>query len=99
MAVHDLGTMWYVDVKLPSGEMKTIKGDWRMMRDGLDSAFDIGSPEFPYVSNKKIYENVIGQKIEFVPDPTFGASSWEPLGKKAFSLKVDEKGKISRVKS
>jgi hypothetical protein len=51
------------------------------------------------VSKKKIYENVIGQKITFVPDPNFGASSWEPLGEKKFSLKVDEKGKISRVKS
>ena len=99
MAVHNLGTIWSFDVKLPSGHMKTISGDWRPMRDGLDSAFDIGSPEFPYVSNKKIYENVIGQKITFVPDPTFGASSWEPSGEKAFSLKVDDKGRISRVKS
>jgi hypothetical protein len=90
--------MWSVDVMLSDGSMKTISGDWRPMRDGLDSAFDIGSPEFPYVSDKKIYENVIGQQIKFVPDPIFGASSWEPLGEKGFSLKVDEKGRIKKVK-
>jgi len=65
------------------------------MRDGLDSAFDISSKEFPFVSSKKIYENVIGQEIEYEPDPIFGASSWQPTGKKFINLKIDEKtGKI-----
>jgi len=98
MAVHDLGTMWSIDVKLSSGKTKTITGDWRPIRDGLDSAFDIGSPSFPYVSPKKIYENVIGQKIKFEPDEIFGASGWSPLGEKEFSLRVDAAGKIKKVK-
>ena len=94
MAVHDLGTMWAIDVKLPDGKLLQITGDWRPMRDGLDSAFDISSPKFPYTSPKKIYENVIGQKIRFEPDPIFGASSWSPLKEKEFSLKVTKSGKI-----
>ena len=99
MAVHDMGTMWSMDVKTPSGKIITISGDWRPMRDGIDDAFDISSPKFPYVSNKKIYENVIGQKIKFEPDPTFGASSWRPLYEKEFSMKVDEKtGKLKKVR-
>lgn len=99
MEVHDMGTMWSIDVKTPSGKMKTIMGDWRPMRDGLDAAFDISSDRFPYTSGKKIYENVIGQKIRFEPDPIFGASSWAPLEEKEFSLKVDASGKIHRVKA
>jgi hypothetical protein len=99
MEVHDMGTMWSIDVKTPSGKMKTISGDWRPMRDGLDDAFDISSSEFPYTSSKKIYENVIGQRITFTPDLIFGASGWAPLGEKAFNLKVDDKGKIHRVRA
>lgn len=97
MEVHDMGTMWSIDVKLDNGKMQTITGDWRPMRDGLDSAFDIGSDKFPYTSSKKIYENVIGQRISFTPDPIFGASSWIPLEEKKFSLKVLPSGKIKKV--
>jgi len=97
MEVHDMGTMWSIDVKLDNGKMKIITGDWRPMRDGLDSAFDISSDKFPYTSKKKIYENVIGQRISFTPDPIFGASSWAPLDEKKFSLKVLPSGKIKRV--
>jgi hypothetical protein len=93
MAVHELGSMWSIKVKLDNGKMQTITGDWRPMRDGIDSAFDIGSSEFPFVSSKKIYENVIGQRISFVPDPIFGASSWTPLNEKKFSLQVLPSGK------
>jgi hypothetical protein len=98
MEVHDMGTMWSIDVKTPSGKMITISGDWRPMRDGLDSAFDISSDKFPYISKEKIYENVIGQKIAFEPDPIFGASSWRPLYEKQFSLKVSPSGKIERTR-
>lgn len=99
MEVHNQGTMWSIVVKTPSGKLKTIMGDWRPIRDGLDDAFDISSNTFPYVSSKKIYENVIGQRISFVPDDIFGASSWNPVGEKAFNLKVDASGKIHRSKS
>jgi len=97
MGVHDLGTIWSLDVKLPSGKMIQISGDWRPVRDGLDSAFDISSNEFPYFSKKKIYENVIGQKISFTPDVVLGASAWQPLFEKEFSLKVTKTGKIKKV--
>lgn len=102
--VRDLGSIWSIDVAekfvkgKPSGKQTIIKGDWRPMRDGLDSAFDISSSDFPYVSGKKIYENVIGQEIEFKPDPIFGAESWQPTGIKKFSLTVDEAGRIKRLK-
>jgi hypothetical protein len=79
----------------PVGNVLTINGDWRPMRDGIDSAFDISSPEFPYVSGKKIRENVLGQEIEYEPDNIFGASSWSPTGNKIFSNHVDESGKIT----
>ena len=98
MEVHDMGSMWSMDVKLDNGKIQTISGDWRPMRDGLDDAFDIGSNEFPYTSSKKIYENVIGQRITFTPDPIFGASYWKPLNEKKFSLQVLPSGKIKRVK-
>jgi hypothetical protein len=104
--VHDMGSMWSIDVSekfikgKPSGKQTVIKGDWRPIRDALDSAFDIGSNEFPYVSKKKIYENAIGQEIEFSPDSMgiFGAEAWRPTGKKKFSLSVDEAGRIKRLK-
>lgn len=98
MAVYDRGTIWQMEVKKPDGKTIMISGDWRPMRDSLDEAFDIRSPEFPYVSSEKMYENVIGQKIKFTPDPTFGASSWSPLGKKEFDLRVTPKGRIKKVK-
>lgn len=101
IGVQDLGSVWRIQVAQdfkkgkPVGKITEITGDWRPMRDGLDSAFDISSDEFPYTSNKKIYENVIGQVIEYVPDNIFGASSWRPLYGKKINLKVDEKtGKI-----
>jgi hypothetical protein len=104
-AVHDSGTMWQMEVAEkfvkgePKGKIITISGDWRMMRDGLDDAFDISSGEFPYVSSKKIYENVIGQEIEYEEDPIFGASGWQPTGKKFLNLHFDEKtGKITGLK-
>ena len=104
-AVHDRGTMWHIEVSerfvkgVPKGKITTISGDWRPMRDSLDSAFDISSSEFPYVSNKKIYENVIGQEIEYEEDPIFGASGWQPTGKKFLNLHFDEKtGKITGLK-
>jgi hypothetical protein len=101
IGVHDFGTIWQIDVAdrfvkgKPKGRITKIRGDWRPMRDGLDSAFDISSGEFPYVLSKKIYENVIGQEIEYEPDPTFGALSWQPTGRKFINLKVDERtGKV-----
>lgn len=99
-SVHNMGSMWAFDVAesfksgKPAGEITRITGDWRPMRDGLDSAFDISSPNFPYVSNKKIYENVVGQMIEYTPDEIFGASSWRPLGERAFKMVSDAKGKL-----
>jgi hypothetical protein len=105
IAVHNLGTMWSMEVAekfvkgVPKGKITTIAGDWRPMRDGLDSAFDISSSKFPYVSNKKIYENVIGQEIEYEPDPIFGALGWQPTGRKVLNIHVDEKtGKITGLK-
>ena len=105
IAVHDRGTMWQIEVAEkfvkgePKGRITTISGDWRPMRDGLDSAFDISSSEFPYVSSKKIYENVIGQEIEYEEDPILGASSWKPTGRKVLNLHVDERtGKITGLK-
>jgi len=70
--------MWKVVVKDQKGRTTEIMGDWRPMRNGLDSAFDISSDEFPYVSPEKIRKNVIGQEIEYVPDEIFGATSWKP---------------------
>lgn len=100
-----LGTMWQIEVAekfvkgVPKGKITTIAGDWRMMRDGLDDAFDISSSEFPYVSQKKIYENVIGQEIEYEEDPIFGASGWQPTRRKFLNLHIDEKtGKITGLK-
>jgi len=104
-AVRDLGTVWQIEVaeKLvkgkPRGKITVISGDWRPIRDGLDSAFDISSREFPYVSRKKIYENVIGQEIEYAEDPLIGASSWNPTGRKFMYLHVDEEtGKITGLR-
>jgi hypothetical protein len=103
-AVHDLGTMWQIEIAekfvkgVPKGRTIAIAGDWRPMRDGLDSAFDISSSEFPYVSQKKIYENVIGQEIEYEEDPIFGASNWRPTGRKFINLHVDKTGKITGLK-
>lgn len=102
IGVYDRGSIWTIDVAekfergKPKGKVYQIHGDWRPIRDSLDSAFDISSSEFPYVSNKKIYENVIGQEIEFEPE-MFGG--WRPTGRKAFDLKVDETGKIRMLKS
>lgn len=105
VAVRDLGTMWQIDVAKgfkkgkPVGKITPIRGDWRPIRDALDSAFDISSPKFPYVSSTKIYENVMGQEIEYEPDPIFGASSWRPTGRKKFNLRIDEKtGRIRGLK-
>jgi hypothetical protein len=106
IGVHDMGSMWSIDVSekfikgKPSGKQTVIKGDWRPIRDALNDAFDISSSEFPYVSKKKIYENAIGQEIEFSPDSMgiFGAEAWRPLNKKKFSLSVDEVGRIKRLK-
>ena len=103
IGVHDLGSMWTIDVadRMVKGKpvnTQRISGDWRPVRDSLDNAFDISSEQFPFVSQKKIYENVIGQEIEYVPDETFGAISWKPTGKKSFSLRVDTHGKIKRLK-
>ena len=102
IGVHDMGSMWSIDVaeKMVKGKpvnVSKISGDWRPMRDGLDSAFDISSNVFPYTDNRKIYENVIGQEIEYSPDPIFGATSWRSTGKKVFSLKVDLHGKIKKL--
>jgi len=100
--VHDSGSIWTLDISegfkdgKPTGNTIQIHGDWRPMRDALDSLFDIGSNEFPYVSKKKIYENVIGQEIEYIPDEVFGASSFNKTGKKVISLKMNpETGEIS----
>ena|SRR3990172_4443356 len=101
IAIHDFGTIWQIDVnlkKLPKKEIVKIKGDWRPIRDSLNDAFDISSPKFPYISQKKIYENAIGQRIAFIPDEIFGASSWSPLGEKEFSLTVSQSGKITKQK-
>jgi len=100
IGVQDQGTMWTINVKLDNGKTLDIRGDWRPIRDGLDSAFDISSSKFPYVSSKKIYENAIGQRIAFTPDKIFGASSWRPLGEKdpKYSVKVLSSGKIVKQK-
>jgi hypothetical protein len=99
--VHDSGSMWFIDAKDSKGKIHehAFGGDWRPMRDGLDSAFDISSPEFPYTSQKKIYENVIGQEIEYSDVPCWEEDAgWRPTGRKKFSLKVDEAGKIHKLK-
>jgi hypothetical protein len=70
--VHDMGTMWSIVVEDSKGKKDSIYGDWRPMRDGLDSAFDISSPNFPYVSGEKIRKNVIGKKIKYTPE------GWSP---------------------
>lgn len=104
VGVHDEGSIWTIDVAegfskgKPKGKITTIRGDWRPMRDGLDDAFDISSDEFPYTSKQKIYENVIGEEIKYTPEDIFGASIWIPTYKKKFSLKVDKKGKIKKLK-
>ena len=100
IGIQDRGSIWTMNVKLDNGKTTDISGDWRPMRDGLDSAFDISSSDFPYVSQKKIYENVIGQRIEFAPDPIFGAEGWSPLGEKdpKYSVKVLASGKIVKEK-
>jgi hypothetical protein len=88
IGVHDMGSVWQIDLApkivkgRPEGRIASITGDWRPMRDGLNEAFDIGSEKFPYVSGKKMYENVFGQQIKYKPDPIFGAESWEPTGLK-----------------
>lgn len=65
--IRNLGTIWQIDVKGKRGTT-TISGDWRPISEGIEDAF--GSPE-----------NAIGQEIEYVPDPIFGASSWQPTGR------------------
>jgi hypothetical protein len=86
IAVHPIGSVWQIDVAErierghPRGKITSISGDWRPMRDALDSAFNISTKEFPYVSGKKMSENVFGQQIEYFTDSIFGAKSWEPTG-------------------
>jgi hypothetical protein len=71
IGVHNLGSIWQINVAQriskgkPKGEITTISGDWRPISEGLQDAFG---------------NEIIGQQIEYVPDPTFGASSWEPTG-------------------
>jgi len=97
--VHDAGTMWSMEVaeKIVKGKpvnITQISGDWRPIMYALDSAYDISSNEFPFYSEKKIYENVIGQEILYKPDPVFGASAWRPTYRKFIQLKVTDKGRI-----
>jgi len=93
--VQDMGTMWSIIIakKFVKGkpiDITRITGDWRPMRDGLDSAFDISSKEFPYVSKEKIDENVIGQQIEYEPDPIFGASGWQPTSNRLSEKEIQK---------
>lgn len=100
VGIHDMGTVWSLDIakKIVKGKPVGIKnnaiaGDWRPMRDSLDAAFNISSPDFPYISKKKIYENAIGQEIEYTDE------GWKPTGRQLMHLTVDEKtGKIKRLK-
>ena len=95
MAVHDRGSIWTLDIKDTKGKVHQLHGDWRPMRDSLNQSFDISSRKFPYVSNKKIYENVIGQIIEFESD--FLKGGWRPTGKRKFKLKISPSGKIRKL--
>jgi hypothetical protein len=71
IGVHNMGSIWQIDVAknvfkgTPKGEITTISGDWRPISEGLEDAFG---------------NDMIGQQIRYTPDPTFGATSWEPTG-------------------
>jgi hypothetical protein len=61
-----MGSIWQISVRESNGQFVTISGDARMIRASLESAY--GS-----------IANARGREIRFVPDPVFGASSWEPM--------------------
>lgn len=59
------GSLWQIIVKTDGGKRVTISGDARMLGGSLMDVY--GSPS-----------GAVGKRIRFVPDPTFGATSWEP---------------------